>query len=348
MQQYDHLDEQIFLTKKREFFQNVWNHAADEFQSSFDSRRYLSHAETTLLDSIRNSFLGEEPDAEVAVNVRNILNGDPNKIELLLQICGLTRNKILQDIKAASGEDRKKLKLSNHLTLSGDDDTWNYAGSYLISRLRKVLSHELYEALNQATWPGYMRQERAKRSGHEAEYRIAMLLNNCSIPFQPEGKADNPLCRDAQWQGLSFDIVIPNAEAPLVCIKSTVHTANIGQYGESKNYLEIHEARRLIDKTPMDKRPMLVGFIDGVGFESNIDALRHIFQDTDEFCQFNTIWKLVVISCHCLKKTCYLSVSPADAEQHSAFIKRYASIIQLNKKPPKNAIKAGHSLLYVD
>lgn len=98
------------------------------------------------------------------------------------------------------------------------------------------------------------------------------------------------------WREVSFDIVVPNIENPTVCIKSTVHTSNIGQYGESKDHLEVAEARRMIDALPIASRPTLVGFIDGIGFESNSAGLNGVLEKADEFCQFKTIWKLAVIS----------------------------------------------------
>lgn len=159
------------------------------------------------------------------------------------------------------------------------------------------------EALNQATWPGFIRQERAKRSGHEAEGRVALLLLSARMQFEPAEKADNPLCRDAQIDGLSFDIVVPNVKKPKLLFKATVHTSNIGQYGESKDHLEVDEARRWIDgKYGANDRPVLVALIDGVGFESNRAGLDGVLEKADEFCQFRTIWKILVLASSALER----------------------------------------------
>lgn len=80
-------------------------------------------------------------------------------------------------------------------------------------------------------------------------------------------------------------------------IKSTVHTANIGQYGESKDDLEIREAADAIAKENASGANItLLGFIDGVGFESNRAGLEGVLSKADEFCQFRTIWKAAVIA----------------------------------------------------
>ena len=63
----------------------------------------------------------------------------------------------------------------------------------------------------------------------------------------------------------------------LVCVKSTVHTSNIGQYGESKDALEMTEAKNMIQQRFHRKTaPILLAFVDGVGFETNRDGLRRL------------------------------------------------------------------------
>lgn len=82
--------------------------------------------------------------------------------------------------------------------------------------------------------------------GHEAEFRLARLLQDCNVSFVPLEKASNPLCRDETIDGVSYDLVVPSAQDARLRVKSTVHTANIGQYGESKDALEIREAMSAI------------------------------------------------------------------------------------------------------
>ena len=75
-----------------------------------------------------------------------------------------------------------------------------------------------------------------------------MLLKNCGLPFQPVEKAENPLCPDKTIHKVSFDLVVPLEDAPVMVVKSTVHTSNIGQYGESKDDLEVREARKMLEE----------------------------------------------------------------------------------------------------
>ena len=56
------------------------------------------------------------------------------------------------------------------------------------------------------------------------------------------------------------------------------------------------EARRWLDSLPEARRPLLVALIDGVGFRSNSAGLNGVLTKSDEFCQFRTIWKAVVIA----------------------------------------------------
>lgn len=337
--------------RRAEYFASVWNHSEDEFQATFDERRGLNPSELSILKLLISQFEAGSDDLKISLALRSKISGEKTKIliEVLLQIAGITRNKILQDIKAKAASRRRNLRLSSHLQLSSHEETWNLAGPYLVRKLRKVLHHpgqldpisRMLEAVNQATWPGYIRQERAKRSGHEAEYRIATLLSRIGIPFAPLEKADNPLCRDAIWNGVSFDIIIPDCDSPLICIKSTVHTSNIGQYGESKDHLEVDEARRMIDLLPRASRPILVGFIDGVGFESNSAGLNGVLEKADEFCQFNTIWKLCVLAASKVGRKCRLFLPPPERRKHQDFLSRYrGTIIELNA-PFSDGIEAG-------
>ncbi|NOG74242.1 hypothetical protein [Roseicella sp. DB1501] len=247
--------------------------------------------------------VAEAPDV-AAGRLKDIFRRDPDAFLLCLQMAGLTRNKILTDLRAAR-------KMGSLIVVPSDpralprSSAWAAAAEYLIPRLRNVLRHlakpeltvaDAFEAINQATWPGWIRQERAKRSGHAAEGRLATLLRDTGIPFEPRDKADNPLCADALINGVSFDLVIPSVAEPAVVVKSTVHTANIGQFGQSKDHLEVVTARNWIEgRDPKLRKPVLLAFIDGVGFRSNTAGLSGVLRISDHFCQYRTIWKAVVV-----------------------------------------------------
>jgi len=222
--------------RREEFIANVWNHSEDPFQTQFDDRPPLSRAEIASLTAIVISAL-QDPSQRSTAILRDAFRGDDTLLALSLQIVGLTRNKILQDLKAASRSGAIEANVPSSYARLPHTDIWNFAGPYLIHRLCKVFSSlkstpevipQAIESLNQATWPGYIRQERAKRSGHEAEFRLAALHLACGLPFEPAEKAENPLCRDIQINGVSFDLVVPSGTRPGIVIKSTVHTSNIG------------------------------------------------------------------------------------------------------------------------
>jgi hypothetical protein len=318
--------------KREEFYRNVWDHASDPFQLQFDARRALEPDEVAVLRAIAKASI--DPDQPTAcAHLRGALADSDNGIELVLQLVGLTRSKILNDLRAAAESTRSGLRVpSSHkrLTQAG---VWDVAGPYLIARTRSVLGPiasepedafgNAVEALNQATWPGYIRQERAKRSGHEAEARVATLLRTVGIPFVPEEKADNPLVPDIQLGGVSFDIVVPGRHTPTLVVKSTVHTSNIGQFGESKDALEMSEAKGWIEGLNADSRPILFAFIDGIGFRSNRAGLDGVLSDSDEFCQFKTIWKIgaAAAAVSGTEMTVYLPAETID--EHAEFIGRW-------------------------
>ena len=308
--------------RRAEFAAFVWDHAADEFQAKFDYRAPLSEAEVAFLGSLftgKNLSSAETRTQEIAAAMRR----STRHLPLLLQMAGLTRNKILQDLKGYARNKNLRLSLSSPAAVFSTTKGAELGAAYLARQLIRVFAPAqgnardvMLEVVSQATWPGYIRQERAKRMGHEAEYRLACLLRACRIPFEPEEKAENPLCRDVQIDGVSYDLVSPSSALPLVRVKSTVHTANIGQYGESKDDLEIREARTSIDEKSKSGETVLLAFVDGVGFESNRAGLDGVLTYADEFCQFRTLWKAVVIAA----AKCGYGVSVAlPEEQHQRF-----------------------------
>lgn len=270
--------------RRAEYDAHVWNHVDDAFQQSFDSRRKLTSDELKALRGLVQAVSAGSHDDDLALQIRQYLSEDNDRIWILLQLVGLTRNKILTDLKsiAAAMDDGPRIPSSaDRVFLS--DDVWKLAGPYLVRAVRRPFSalavyndpRGALEAINQATWPAYIRQERAKRQGHEAEGRIAQLLLGLDIPFAPEKKAENPLSPDAQIAGVSFDIVSPDIELPVLVVESTVQTANIGQFGQSKVDLEIREAQQALSGAFGDQKPVLVAFVDGVGFYSNTQGRRH-------------------------------------------------------------------------
>lgn len=165
-----------------------------------------------------------------------------------------------------------------------------------------------------------------KLSGHAAEYRLAVLFASLGLPFAPKEKAENPLCRDAQVDGMSFDLVAPGLDRPRLLVMSTMHTANIGQYGQSKTSGDTSKARRWIDETYDGKhKPTLLAFADGIGFRSNRQDLDGVLTHADEFCQFKTIWKAVVIAARLLDHPLQIALPVETMQEFSLFIDRWTA-----------------------
>ena len=149
--------------RRTEFFANVWDHSKDPFQTKFDLRRSLSERETLALNRLVQA-LGEAPDddALAAVLLSLILQHGEELLDLLLQLAGLTRNKILTDLRASQQVAELGIRVpSSYRRITDDETFWAVAGPYMAGRLRSVLSplvtlsiesrSSAFEALNRAT-----------------------------------------------------------------------------------------------------------------------------------------------------------------------------------------------------
>ena len=320
------------VERRTEFELHVWDHAQDQFQLSFDARKNLSDEHSLAIQEL-TSIISAHGDVKTTHDcLTRLVQNDKDLILTVLQIVGLTRSKIITDLKG------KGLRTPNKPeNLISKPDIWIFAGARISERLHDVLGpltkvdesgwvHAL-EAINQSTWPGWIRQERAKRQGHEAEGRIAALLSLLNLNFEPKEKATNPLCQDVQINKVSFDIISLNQNDFKVGFKSTVQTSNIGQFGESKGGLEVREAHEMVQKKFQAPYPLIVAMVDGVGFHSNTAGLNEILSKADEFCQFATIWKAAVIVAASQNVSIDLQLS--DRQNHEKFLDRYEKHIKL-------------------
>lgn len=333
------------VLRRKEFEAKIWDHSVDAFQMQFDEAPALSIDHRKALGLFTASVQALD-DAQVAEAVRQyvvVLNSESSEhaeafVNRLLQLSGLTRNKILTDVKATLSALAGKAESvpSTALKALVSKKTGVAAASALCARLLPVLrllsqlsqkdQALAFEALNHSTWPGYIRQERAKRQGHEAEGLLARLLRSLRVPFEPALKAENPLTADATVANHSFDLVVPSVSKPRICVKSTVHTSNIGQYGESKDKLEIEEALASLTGTFGATRPKLVAMIDGVGLLSNIEGLNGVLNAADEFCQFRSVWKFGLLSlASCPVPGVALYLSDADLAYYDEFVGRHSA-----------------------
>lgn len=346
--------------RRAEFDANVWDHTADAFQMEFDVRRPLDADELAMLAEVCEALGRGCDDDEIAELIHELVDGDRDMLLVLMQQAGLTRNKILTDLKARRAELGIRVPADPGGLLS-NSAAWAAAGPYLAARLREVLEPLAtlddpgvgFEAVNQATWPHWIRQERAKRQGHEAEYRVAVMLDALGIPFVPEEKSENPLCRDAQIDGISYDLVVPDLDEPVMVLKSTVQTSNIGQFGESKAHLEVTQAADSLENT-YDEAPMLVALVDGVGFHSNTAGLHGVLESVDHFCQFKTIWKAAVIAAVPQEIALNLALSEASIRAHDEFLEEYGDGITVHtatdglrrRLPAMHVVDAGEAFIW--
>ena len=322
--------------RRAEFESHVWNHMDDMFQASFDLKSPLERNVLDRLVTVLEAMKLPDADAAVADVLWNQAHEDPDYLLVVLQLVGLTRTKPrsdlnvpLRDIGARTPSDVRKF--------ASEQELWKIAGPYFATRVRTVFASligletkELFaslEALNQSTWPGYIRQERAKRSGGYAEQRAAIVLKALGIEFEPIGKADNGLTADVTIAGESFDLVIPNARHPRLCIISMLHSSNIGQYGESKAS-DAPKAKSALQTLPT--KPELVVLADGVGFHSNIAGLNNLLTNADEFFQLATVWKLAVKAADAVGAK-LIAVLP-DEDAHTEFLKGYSGTVSVLEK----------------
>ena len=72
-----------------------------------------------------------------------------------------------------------------------------------------------------------------------------------------------------------------------------------------------------------DDRPVLLALIDGVGFNSNRAGLDGVLTNADEFCQFSTLWKAVLIAATRLHRATILFASDEYVADFADFLARY-------------------------
>lgn len=342
--------------REKLFFKYVWDHTGDDFYASFDipperKERLLNKA-IALMENI------QLPEEELVLLLTKLVNDggapDTEFLAYVTQIAGYTRSKILSDLDAQKlprpssleGLISKRGKFQTH-------PSWKRAAAMLILRLREILIHlseddwkSRLRALDLATYPGYIRQKRAKYIGHYAEKVLAEVLDRLEIPFVPKQKKDNPLYGDVtlelqresgESEKESFDLIIPHDKEPVIAIKSTIHTSNTGQYGESKDKLEIEKARNLLDELSRksSRKIILVALADGVGYKSNREALRGLFQYADEVVQFATLWKIPVMAAKELGlghvTVEFYGTNTDQAEDFSEFINKWEVGLGCNK-----------------
>jgi hypothetical protein len=334
-----------------EFEKYVWTHTTDAFQMQFDAVTDLGAASLSALADLAARVGGGASEEDVAARIRlDVSTLGTEHLAKIIQITGLTRNKLTTDLDSVLHAAGQRVSVPTWNNLPGRPQLWELASRELATRLRTIFLQTgcldaaaavgIIKSLNAATWPGYIRQERAKRGGHEAEGRLARVAHQLGVSFEPEVKAENAMSGDVRIQDVSFDLVFPDVERPNVVMKSTVHTANIGQYGESKDSLEMAEARTLVNRLPT--RPVLLALADGLGFRSNRAGLEGVLTSSTEFCQFRTLWKGLVVAAGREGRSDLRLYLPADDRRFfGSFLERYGFAGYLLNEAPEAGTQAG-------
>ena len=346
-------DDDVLEARRAEFDEFIWIHTDDAFQQAFDTATDIPEAvRDELVALVRDAAEGADED-ELAESIREAVGRAGTDLLLkLIQVVGLTRSKLLGDVKAMGiGVGVAAKAPGSCELLPKRREHWELASRELAARLRAVFSPlsasddetvaDAVEVANRATWPGYIRQERAKRSGHQAEARLARICAALDIPFEPKIKAEQDIAPDVTLADTSFDLVFPSVAAPRACVIATVHTANIGQFGESKDKGDIDLAKRAL--ATLTPRPKLIALADGLGFHSNIAGLNGVLMAADEFCQFRTLWKGAVVAA----ASSHLSVGLwlPDIEPFGEFLTRYSETVELLADKPDDGVQAGDGYL---
>lgn len=340
--------------RREEFWRYVWRHTADAFQQQFDVASEMDDDEVEAFLVIVREFEQARTVEDVAALLREQVEElGADYIARIIQLTGYTRAKFIGDLASLALDTEIDIP-GSYKALPRRPEAWELGSRELAVRLQGILQpvaslndeqlQGVLLALNRATWPGYIRQERAKRQGHEAEGRLAIIFRDLGIPYSPVEKATNPLTSDVQLHGVSFDLVVGEEDEPILCFKSTVHTANIGQFGESKDALEMNEARSMLDREyEDDERPLLFALADGLGFGSNTAGLDGVLSLSDQFCQFRTLWKPVVVASHRLGiEDLQLYLPEADREFFADFLQDHGfDADRLLDSPPPTGVHAG-------
>ena len=295
--------------RREEFFRYVWDHTADPFVIGYEARAPLTDAE---MEWLRQVYQYCRADVEIAVpSLKELLESNGTSLTaLLLQLSGLTRNKIISDLKASLGEGAAPKSYKQlHKFDSGV--------RYLVRRLKRVFEplyrsgiesdadtlRGVFEALSQATYPGYIRQERAKRQGHMGEQRLAELYQSPSQSSQKTA-VDDPLLEvppASRGNRVGARLGSPR-EAGGTCRRGAIHELWTRDW-------------------------------------YNAEGLQTVLTTADEFVQFKTLWKFAVVVAHAINRVLLVQDHP-ELENFAEFLSRYQGAYEIREQLP-SGVEAG-------
>jgi hypothetical protein len=92
---------------------------------------------------------------------------------------------------------------------------------------------------------------------------------------------------------------------------------------------------------------VLLALVDGVGFRGNTAGLEGVLTKADEFCQFRTLWKAVVIASSLLGRPLRLVLPRGARARHEEFLARYGYTDRTEEadEPPADGVPAGEATI---
>ncbi len=110
--------------------------------------------------------------------------------------------------------------------------------------------------------------------------------------------------------------------------------------------MEVIEARKTLnDHFSRGGAPLLFVLVDGVGFRSNSAGLNGVLESADEFCQFRTLWKVVVVASCVVGIPVTLRLPEEAIREHREFLGRFKFLSKVTPEsgrvPARHRVDAG-------
>ncbi len=178
----------------------------------------------------------------------------------------------------------------------------------ILELFKKLQQSEIETIVEKLILPKEIQQAEAKRRGHGAEHRVAVLLYQLGISSIPSDRFFNPMSSNdpnvdidtfeiikrLKGRTYSFDLIVEtHLHKPLAFLQSLIHTSDPGQYGVNKSDETVQVKRELTKSNQKyNTQKQHWGLVDGVGFSENKkDTIDKMLLEFDCFIQLKSIYK---------------------------------------------------------
>jgi hypothetical protein len=179
----------------------------------------------------------------------------------------------------------------------------------ILELFKKLQQSEIETIIEKLILPKEIQQAEAKRRGHGAEHKVAILLYQLGVNFLPSDRNLNPMASNdpnvdidtfeiiqkQKGKTYSFDLIVEtHLHKPLAFLQGLIHTSDPGQYGVNKSDETVQVKRDLIKSNQKYKtQKQHWGLVDGVGFSENKkDTIDKMLSEFDCFVQLKSIYKV--------------------------------------------------------